>query len=305
MKRPEVWAGVILLIIGLLGISRAWGQDTAKPDVTAQMLDRTGMVVLKVSDYDAARRLVMGTALTQGAELMDSKTQVNEKGRKHGWLRLRIGADRLPDLLPALDGAGKLYAENVQTTDHISEYEELARRVGRLQQHEGRIAGVLQSPRHMRGSDILYLQERLFRAGVDESLLSQQRLDLERSAQTSTVLIELFEPGTMPDSEVNKPSDLAQHYASAVRLAHQGITHQMARGATASAYALVYAPVWVPGLLVAFFLLRWTWKRRREWGFGMIGMLARCLSQLAVGIGWLRAAWDARQKPIHLTREPE
>jgi hypothetical protein len=304
MKRTEVWVGAALLLLCLLVVSRAWGQS-AEPDVTARMLDRNGTVVLKVPDYDTARRLILGTALAQGAELMDARTQVNEKGRKHGWLSLRVGADHLAGLLPALDNAGKLYAEEVQTTDHISEYDELARRVERLQQHEGRLSGVLQSPRHMRGSDILYLQERLFRASVDESLLSQQRLDLERSALTSTVLVELFEPGTMPVPEAAGHIDLAQRFASAVRLAHTGANHQMARGATAGAYALVYAPLWGPALLAAILLLRWAWKRRRTLSAALSRMLASTIARLAVGIGWLRAVWDARHHPISLTREAD
>lgn len=289
-------------VLALLGTMAAAGSGQAPG---AAMLGRSATIVLKVPDFDAARQRVLDAARARGAQLMDAKTAVNEKGKKHGWVRLRLSADRLPGLLPALGGAGKLYSENVQTADHVSEYEELARRVTRLQQHEGRLSGVLQSPRRMRGSDVLYLQERLFRASVDESLLSQQRLDLERSAQVSTVLVDLFEPGTMPAEQATGPVNLGQRFVGAANLARAGLNHQAARGATALAYAFVYAPLWLPVLLLALVALRLLWVHRRRVVAWLMAMLTRLLGLLAVGVAWLRAAWDARHERIGFARPTE
>jgi hypothetical protein len=273
-------------------------KPSPQPNLNSQLLSRSGTIVLKVPDYDAARQQVLETAQIQGAELMDAKTKVDPKGRKSGWMHLRVSAPRLPALLPAVGRVGRLYADNVQSTDNTSEYEELARRVTRLQQHEGRLNGVLQSDRRMRGSDVLFLQERLFRASVDESLLSQQRLDLERSAITSTVTIELFEPGTMPNVDTNQPVNLSQRFAGAAGYAKAGLNHQMARAATAGAYALVYAPFWAPALLVVLVFLRWLWVRRRAIIAWLISALTRVLTRvvalLATAIGWVRMVWDAR-----------
>ena len=290
-------------VLALLGTLAAAGHGQTPPAPTgAAMLDRSATVVLKVPDYDAARQRVLDAARARGAQLMDAKTQVNEKGQKHGWVHLRLSADRMPGLLPVLGNVGKLYSENVETADHVSEYEELARRVTRLQQHEGRLSGVLQSPRRMRGSDILYLQERLFRASVDESLLSQQRLDLERSAQVSTVLVDLFEPGTMPAEQTPGPVNLGQRFVGAAGLARAGLSRQMARGATALAYACVYAPFWLPVLLLAMVVLRLLWVYRRRIGAWLVAILKRGLGLLALGVGWLRAAWDARHERIAFAR---
>jgi hypothetical protein len=305
MRRTEVWIGIALLLLFLLGLARARGESAPKldampqtPELTAQMLERSSTVVLKVPDYDTARRQVLAAAAGQGAEILDAKTQVDEKGKKHGWVSLRVGAGRLPDLLPALQSVGKLYSDAIQTLDNISEYEELARRIGRLQQHEARLSGILQSPRRMRGSDILFLQDRLFRAGVDESTLAQQRLDLERSALASTVRVELFEPGGMPFTQTPGQIDLARWFADAKALARADVNRQMARGATAAAYLLVYAPFWVPALVIGLLLLRWLWIRR----FRLAAFALRLASS---SVAWLRIAWDARHRPIGVSQSTQ
>lgn len=80
MRRTEFWwGGIALLLLGLGVLGRAWGQTA--PSLNSQLLARSGTIVLKVPDYDIARRQVLETVLTQGAELMDAKTTVDPKGR--------------------------------------------------------------------------------------------------------------------------------------------------------------------------------------------------------------------------------
>ena len=304
MRRPELWWALASVLLCLAVLRHAAGQG-AVPNAANEMLAHSSTIVLKVPNYEDARRRALEMAMAQGAELMDAKTEVDAKGRKHGWLQLRLSAAQLPALLPTLQDVGTLYSENVETTDNLSDYEALARRVSRLQQHEVRLNGVLTSDRRMRGSDILFLQERLFRASVDESLLSQQRLDLERSALTSTVQVELFEPGTLPISTPPRPISLPQHFLLAGRLAHDTLNHQLARGATASAYALAYAPFWAPALLIVLLLLRWAWKRRCEIFASLSRLIAWALGSLAAAVRWIRGAWDTRHQPLDFSRPTE
>jgi hypothetical protein len=209
-----------------------------------------------VIDYDAARQRLLDAALGQGAELADARMEGNFQGKKHGWMRFRMEADRLPALLAAVQGVGKLYSQHLTSAEHISEYEELQRRIGRLQEHQQRLASVLASPRRLRGSDILYLQERLFRAGVDEGLLRQRRLDLERSARTGTLVVELFEP------EPRRAMDLGNYYAGAALRARAALFRIVARWLAVGAYIVAFAPLWLPALVMA----RVIWRRQRRPG---------------------------------------
>ncbi len=278
-------------------------QTLPGPNPSAQMLSRAATLALKVNDYDTARAQALEAAEARSAELLDAKTLVNEKGKKHGWLRLRVAAAQLPKLLADLPPLGKVSAENVATTDQLSDFEALGRRVERLQQHEQRLGGVLQSPRRMRGSDILYLQERLFRASVDESLLSQQRIDLERSAQGSTLLVELFEPGALPPG-VPQPVDLLAWFARAAAIAQTTRDRMLARGATAAAYAAVYAAFWVPAALAGLVLIALLWRRCRALLARAVQIVTWAVSLAMRVAGWLRVRWEHRHDPMSIAYFP-
>ena len=221
--------------------------------------ERRGEVIVKVDNFEAARERILKALALQGAELVNAKTLVNEKGRKHGWVTVRLAADRLPDALPVVWSAGKLTAENIVTSDQTSEYERLERRAGHLKEHQTRLAGILTSERRLRGSDILYVQERLFRASVDEGLLLQQHEDIARDSRLCTLTIRLFEP--MPTRTLDRVRlDLAGHFTSAKTRAIGIVDQERARVVTASAYALVFAPIWVPLLILGLIVLRLLWR---------------------------------------------
>ena len=259
---------LLILPLFLSGAHFAWGQVTpsqqspAQSSVIQEMPVRGGSIVVKVAAFDAARQEVLAAAAGQGAELLAARTLVDGKGRKHGWLEFRLPASRLPTLLGAAQADGRLFGESIATTDHASEYEELARRIVRLQQHEVRLSGILQSGHRLRGGDLLYVQERLFRASVDESLLAQRRADIERDTQVNMVRVELFEPGSLPAAAVPSPT-LAGGFAQARALARAHWDRLLGRGATGGAYLLVYLPLWLPGLLTSLLLLWFLWTRRR------------------------------------------
>lgn len=273
LKALALLPGLLILPIFLSGVHPVWGQVPAgrqssipqsqiSPSPVQEMPVRGGSIVVKVAAFDPARQEVLAAAAGQGAELLAARTLVDSKGRKHGWLAFRLPASRLPALLGAAQNDGRLLGESIATTDHASEYEELARRIIRLQQHEVRLSGILQSGHRLRGGDLLYVQERLFRASVDESLLAQRRADIERDTQVNTVRVELFEAGSLPAAVV-PPSTLAGGFAQALTLARAHWERLLGRGATGGAYLLVYLPLWLPGVALALLLGRFLWTRRR------------------------------------------
>ena len=93
-----------------------------------------GTVVVKVADYDPARRRVVDAARVLGAEVLHSRTETDFQGKKVGRLQLRLPAEQLPQLLPAVRAVGKLYAESIRTRDETSAHEELGERIARLRE---------------------------------------------------------------------------------------------------------------------------------------------------------------------------
>lgn len=244
-------------------VGGAWAQPAPAIRVTpAGMPSGGGAIVVKVADFGIARESVMYAARQQGAQLLDARTEVNGKGKKHGWMRFQLAAERWPALVPAVHAVGKLYSERMSTTDHQSEYEELERRVTRLREHEKRLDSLLSNPKRLRGSDILYIQERILRAAIDEELMLQRRSDFERAARVDTLVVTLFEPESLPALDVAK-SDVGGWWQRATRQAKLDFGHLLGKMAAAGAYALVFAPAWVPALIVAFFLGRLLWRRAR------------------------------------------
>ncbi len=260
MKRLCIRGAAILGILACI-TSSAWGQTVAAQTMPVEMPIRGGEIVVKVPGFDAARSQVLGAASAQGAELLDARTLVDAKGRKHGWLRLRLPSAHLPALLDAVQGIGPLYGESIATSDHASEYEELARRIFRLRQHEARLSGILESGRRLRGGDLLYVQERLFRASVDESLLAQRRADLERDTQLNTLKVQLFEPGSLPPGQPMGRTP-AGAYHQVLGLARASLDRQLDHGAGEVAYGVAFAPLWLPLLLVLTLAAVWIGRQR-------------------------------------------
>lgn len=251
----KVGVGIALSTLAIVGSGR--GAVAGDAAVALKIPSRGGTVVVKVRDYEQARQAVLSAALQAGAELLNSRTEADYQGKQHGWLRFRLAADRLPAFLAATRTTGRPFAENITTADHTSEYEELERRVGRLREHQPRLQSILQSNRRLRGSDILFVQERLFRAGVDEGMLLQRRADLERNARVATLVVELFEP------ETRRSLDLGNYYAAASLRARGSMYRCLARAMTVGAFGLTFAPFWVPALIVTLLLLRWMWRRSK------------------------------------------
>lgn len=216
---------------------------------------RSADIILKVTDFDAARKTALDLARECGAELSDSQTTVNYQGKKDGWLLFQLDAQELDALTKDLRPVGKLYSEHMQTTDQTSYYEKLGRRVGLLAQNEQELLSFLHRPRQMRGSDILFVQYRLFQSRVEASDAEQEKATLERSAQRSTLRVSLFEP--IP----NKAFDWGNWRAHGAYRAKTAFLTFAGKLVTSAYFVLWFAPLWIPLGLVVFFVLRWGTRR--------------------------------------------
>lgn len=240
---------------------------------------RGASLTLKVPDFAEARTRLFAAASDAGAQVTDGQTIVDAKGRKHGYLSLSLPADALPRLLPAIRAVGVLASDRITTGDASVEYAQLAARIVALRKHQSRLDALLSSGRNLRGSDILYVQERLFRSGVDEGELAQNRRNIEQRSRVAQVTVTIFEPLAVvqPAQTVRAvPRTLAQVYHNAVRRAEYRRGELTNRLLTVCAFVMVYAPLWIPVFGLVAFLL---WYYR--------AVLAHALRQLAAAIAAL------------------
>lgn len=277
---------LLLPLLALCCLARGGvAQKNTTPIASPAVRFTNAAITLKVTRFDEAQTNVLDAARSEGADVLDAHTSVTENGRRHGWIQIRLPAGRLPSLLTRIRQTGTLYAEKVSTRDNASEFDSLEQRAVRLKEHQGRLSGILDSERRLRGSDILFVQERLFRASVDESLLRQRRTDIARRAEVSTLLVQMFEP--LPVSKMARARvDLAAHFALARGNAVGTLVRLASRATTALAYALVWSPFWLPVAVVLIFVLRRLWQART----GLVSLIGMARHQVENAWHTLKAA---------------
>jgi hypothetical protein len=252
--------GVLLsVLLSAVGPSLAV-EKTTPPVAPAQPLKvaiRSGDIVLKVDDFLGARRRVLDLARRHGAELRDSQTTVNFQGKKAGWLLLAMNVGELDRLTDEIRQTGKLYSEHVQTTDQTTDHETLVRRVALLGQNERELLSFMHGRRDMKGSDILYVQSRLFQSRVEASDAVQEQLALERASQRSEIRVSLFEP------QPRRTLDMGNWRAQASYRAKTAAVLLAAKAVTGLYFAVYFAPAWIPLLLILFFAGRLVIRKAR------------------------------------------
>jgi hypothetical protein len=220
-------------------------------------------IVLKVSDYNQARSQVMKLAGARGAGLHEESSQVSFAGERHGNIILELDADQLPQTIEGIRGIGKLYSERVQTSDQTSYYERLERRMSLLKQNEVELLAFLHGFRRMRGSDILFVQYRLYQSRVQAADAAQERADTARRARKAMLNVALFEP------EPHKTFDWGNWHAVASYRAKGSFLYVTRKLVTVFYLAVFLAPYWIPALLIVFFggrkLIRWTRQQFAAW----------------------------------------
>jgi hypothetical protein len=195
---------VLFYLSALLSLSQVPAH--AEPQEPIAALTQGAALVLKVSSFDTARKNVLAITTAQNGTITEGHAQLVEKGRRHGFLRVSVPAQRFPALWEELRAAGIPSGERLTTTDRWAECVELSRRASRSEGHQKRLDSLLSSNiRKLRGSDILYIEERLGRAENDQDMLRLGREKIERAAQTVRLTIVLFEPYPQPTPRVMHP----------------------------------------------------------------------------------------------------
>lgn len=258
------WVLTALWIVLSISATAAKPEAVAPPGTPSSgarspVATRSGYIVLKVSDFQRARSDVLKLARKYGADLREADAEVNMAGENHGELMLSVEAPKLDALMDNVRAVGKLYSERVQTNDRTSYYETLDRRAALLRQNETELLNFMRSPRRMRGSDLLFVQYRLYQTRVEEANAAQERLNLARSSQASLLHVVLFEP------QPKRGFDWKNWHASAAYRS-KGAFFDVSRKLLTGGYmALWFAPLWVPALVLLLLATRWSRRRVRSW----------------------------------------
>ncbi len=223
-----------------------------------RVLARSADLILKVPDFEAARSEVVRHADEHRGQVRDARTHVDPQGKKDGWVLLEMDAAELTPFLAGVRAGGKLFSDAVKTDDHTSAYMRLERRIEALRRNEQELVDFLHRPRRMRGSDILFIQYRLFQTRTETGEALQSRIDLERSAQRSLVRVLLFEP------ERERRFWDVWRASTSFRNAQSSFLLVLRKGFTLACFVLWFTPLWLPALLLLRRKGPWLWQRGRS-----------------------------------------
>lgn len=206
MTRSTVLFSLLFVAIG-----------AARADVDA--LRRGAAITLKVSSFTDAEAKLLALVDEHHGLAADRRQVSSEGGRLSGWTRVVLPKTQLDSFLADLRQLGKSYGEKLNMADGSSLYEDLGKRAERLRQHEQRLSNVLAQRKGLRGSDILFVQERLYRASTDEDTLTEQRDAVPARAAKSSVVVTFFEPAPIKE----EPRGIAGHVKATFEEALRGL----------------------------------------------------------------------------------
>jgi Domain of unknown function (DUF4349) len=187
---------------------------------------------------------------------------VTEKGKSHGWLRVIVPANQFDSSMDRLRAIGNLYGDTVTSHDLTQQVQEMASRTNRLQQHQDRLSAMLRDSKRLRGSDMLFVQDRLFRAGLDQDLMGHRREQMLGSATQSSISVYLFEPGAIVQAPP-VPKTFGEKAGFAFAAAWKSFSKFMAGVGLFFASVVVYGLIWVPIAVVLWLIWRRVWPRLR------------------------------------------
>lgn len=201
----------VLPLLCFVATTQAFGQiDTVR---------RGAAISIKVASFQQAQDEMFQQVAKHGGIAADRRQMSSEGGRHSGWTRVIVPKAQLDSFLADLRTLGKVYGEKLSLFDGASLYDDLGKRAERLKQHEQRLSNILTQRKGLRGSDILFVQERLYRASTDEDTLAEQRDAIPLQAAKSSVIVMLFEPTPIKE----QPRGIAGHVKATFDEALRGL----------------------------------------------------------------------------------
>lgn len=206
---------------------------------------------LLVKDVAATIQSIRQEAEKLGGFLVDSNLNAPE-GADTGSITVRVPADKREDALATFRGlAVRVTSENVTGQDVTDQYEDLDAQLVVLEKTKSKIEAILDDAKTV--DESLRVQQQLISLQQQIDALKGRQQYLERSAQMVRITAYL----ATDETALPYTPDEAWRPQAIFRLAVRGLVGVLQDAGTLGIWALVFAPLWLPLLLV----IRWALKR--------------------------------------------
>ena len=226
------------------------------PSRVTPMLIRTGTLRLRVEDVAKAHEEVARIVREANGYLANTSLS-SEHGPTRAAMTLRLPAEGLDSVMDRISRLGKLLNKEISTQEVTEEYVDLSSRKRNLEREEERLLELL--TRAGKIPDLLQVEQTLARVRGEVETITGRMRYLENRVALSTLNVQL--EGPEPKPSVGGPVWTAKdEYRQAMRS-----LRDTGRGlGTMGIWIGVYAPVWVPVLLVLIWLARRAFPRPEE-----------------------------------------
>ena len=236
--------------ISSIGIMPPIFQESAPVESTNRLVVTNTNLSLKVNDVRKAIDQVMAEAEKLGGFLVESSLTIPE-GAASGQVSVRIPSGKLKEGLTAIRAFGvKVISENVVGTDVTSEYVDLAARLDTLLKTKAKFDQILAAATEI--ADILNVQRELINLQTQIDSVRGQQKYLEQTAKLSLVTVYL----ATDELALPYAPDKAWRPMVIFREAVRSLVGSVRGIGTTLIWVAVYAPVWLPILLIAWWLKR-------------------------------------------------
>lgn len=224
-------------------------QTNVPPDAT-RLVIRNGAIDVRVPDVAAASVQAAGIATTLGGYVESASDQLGG-AYPTAQLTLRVPSARFDQALAQIASLGEVLRRQSRGEDVTGQVADIEARVKVMRHEEEQLLQVLRATRRV--GEILEVRDRLASVRAEIESLDGQRKALRNLASLSAIQVGLSQVPRATD--VEPPKDWAGDAWTAALRALAATGQALGK---AGIFVLILAPVWVPAVLIVWWLVRRT-----------------------------------------------
>lgn len=232
--------------------SKAPAFATAPVESTAissqRLITRTGDMTIRVKNISESAAKVERIAQRFGGFVESSNVSSDPKNPT-AYFTIRVSSKQWVQANEALKGMGILVSESATGSDVTAEVFDLEARVKTLKAEEDSLRTLLS--RASRIGDILQIKDRLAQVRMEIESMAGQAKNLRNMAALSTITVNLTQEPKI-DDETNPDPWMGDAWTSAVNAFQSAFKTVVGF----CAYVIVFAPFWLPVLVISWIMVR-------------------------------------------------
>ncbi len=220
------------------------------PEITNRMVIQNSNMSLLVKDVVDVRKKIIGFAESNGGYMVDSVTS-NPQDAPTSTVTVRLPSDKLDQALDLFRGLSiKVVSENLVGRDVTDQYVDIDARVETLERTKGKMESILAQASQI--SDLTTVTREIISLQNQIDALKGAQKSLSENAKMAKVTVYLS------TDEIALPYAPSETFRPGVifKLAVRSMVSHLRSVASLVIWVVVYSVIWIPVLVVGYFLNR-------------------------------------------------